>query len=226
MKWIPLLLLVACTTPKTDLPKKENPYLVYFVGNNLTANHNIPAKFLQTAKNQKLVPDSARIQKTLKGGARLSSLFNEFAVKQLLNSARFIVLQEQSLGLYKNSTFGIIDMYRNIANLSGAQAILYATWETISFVRDLRACTLDTYKDEFRDFATKHELLPAPVSSVWVAACRKNIQSDLIPLLGRSWVDYHTNLAGAYAAAQTFLIFPQKTVFSAPPTFGLPNSDV
>ena len=225
-----MLLLMACTppesSPKTDIPKTESPYWVHFVGNSLTYNYDIPAKFLQIAKSQKLLPDSAKIQKTLRSGSTLSDLFNEFAVKQLLNPSRFIVLQEQSLGLSDNFTSGIIGMYRNIANLSGAKIILYATWDKINDVRDLQACKLDTDKDKFRNFATRHKLLLAPVSSVWVAACRNNLQSDLVPLKGDGWTDYHANLAGAYAAAQTFLIFPQKTVFSAPPTFGLPGKDV
>ena len=229
---LPLFLLFACAPPETAF--SENPYLVpyfvHWVGNSLTYNHDIPGKFLQIAKSQKLVPSETKIQKTLKGGHRLRVLFDEFAVKQLLNPSRFIVLQEQSRGPRSNNTVEIIGMYRNIADLSGAQIILYATWDVINDVRDLRACKLDTDKDTFSDFAKRHKLLLAPVSSVWVAACRNNIQSDLVPVRPGpgSWTDYHANLAGAYAAAQTFLrvMFPQKTVYSAPPTFGLPPGDV
>ncbi len=208
---------------KNGEPQKElqkNPILIHFVGNSLTYNHNIPGKFLDIIKKQKIVSSDSKVNRTLRGATNLKSLFKEFAVKQILQPSQYISLQEQSSGVRIQETFDTIGMYQNLAKLTGAQIIYYAIWSSSSPGKP--QCDYKLVSGEDEQFIQNHKLLYAPVGAAFEQACKNDISERLTP---RS--DHHAMRAGAYTAALTFVrvIFPKAFPLVAPPTFGISTAD-
>ena len=150
---------------KPEEKSEKNPILVHFVGNSLTYNNNIPGKFLDILKQQKIVNSNSTVTRTLRGATSLKYLFKEFAVKQILNPSQYVSLQQQSAGPTIHATFDIIGMYQNLVELTGAKIIYYSLWPHYIPERSTGKvpCGYDRTVKEHSDFAQEHGLYNAPV---------------------------------------------------------------
>ena len=200
-------------TPST--PKRASQPWVYFIGNSITYVADIPGRFHKLVTQNGGYPDgySGYAQHT-PGGAPLvgrvsSNGGDSRTIMDILSKKpRYIVLQEQSLGISSNRTCNTIPKYSAIARASNSELIIYQTWHLGSYGIQYPPRTQKNNRTEFLKLAQDFQLAMAPNGQIW-----EQLDNGSFLLLG----DYvHQNALGAslYAASFFYLLRPDVSQIS------------
>ena len=176
-------------------PESGLPY-VYFVGNSITYNGDIPGKFHSLMTQAGAYPEgrNSYLQNTV-GAASLSGYLNlasygqdHAAIDIFIRKPDYIVLQEQSAGPVVHGSSGLIEYYLSMAEAVGAKVVLYQYW--------------NGQNQEYRDIAVDKNLTMVPIGDIWDAVRRL----DGAPVLAADHV-HANNLGAAVNAAAFFYVF-------------------
>ncbi len=176
---------------------------VYFIGNSLTANNNIPGKFNTLMEEfDKYTESVTGYLQTTRGAFSLEDYIknatfddpssSRIVDNSLANRPKYIVIQEQSSGVSVNRTRRVIETYKHISRMIGASLILYPTWGTAfnyGNERDSR---------EFSNFANTYNINMIPIVDIWL-----EIESRYGRILTPD-DDYHANNLGAIVNSVAF----------------------
>ena len=195
--------------PKPDRPDpkpdRSGPS-VYFIGNSLTYVYNIPGLFDAHMKNNKATlksgdaykgyiqttPGAGRIVTRLGGSADSNAIFHIFTKKP-----RYIVLQEQSSGLFVNRTEHFIHHFFALAATVQAEIVLYQTWHTDSIIQN------------YRNVAKTYRATLLPAGEIWQA-----LEDMEAPISSPDRV--HQNRFGSEVIAKAFYYLLNGSDLSVP----------
>ena len=185
-------------------PAKLSPW-VYFIGNSITYVYDIPGRFHRLVMANGGYPEGYQGYKQHTPGAytlkrRVGQLAeNDVIMDILYQKPRYIVLQEQSAGIYLigsgNDTYNQIPKYLAIALASQSELIIYQTWHNDN-------------PEDFLKLSTRYRLGMAPNGEIFN---QLNGTTNSQGVTNYLTYDYtHQNELGAslYAASFFYLLNP------------------
>lgn len=191
--FLALALLVSCSSSDPAPPDYGDELRVFFIGNSLTYENDLPTMVRQLAATH---PDRGfHADALLHGNYSLEDHWNEGEAAAMIRAGHYdVVVLQQGPSALPASQANLLDYTKKFAQLSrdnGARVALYMVWPDAS-----RDAARDSVRDAYTNAAAAVDGILAPAGEVWRAAWRHD---PALALYGED--NFHPSRLGSYAAA-------------------------